>query len=49
VGALILSSGFLYYGARLALHRSSAAARRLLFASIIYLPLLFVLLMLDKT
>jgi protoheme IX farnesyltransferase len=48
VGALILSSGFLYCAARLALHKSNAAARRLLFASIIYLPILFVLMVLDK-
>jgi protoheme IX farnesyltransferase len=48
VGALLLSSGFLHYGARLALQRSNAAARRLLVASIVYLPLLFVLMMLDK-
>jgi heme o synthase len=42
-GALILSLGFFYYGAQFALHRSSSAARRLLAASIIYLPLLFIL------
>ena len=43
IGALILSLGFFYYGAQFALHRSSSAARRLLAASIIYLPLLFIL------
>jgi protoheme IX farnesyltransferase len=43
IGALILSLGFFYYGAQFALHRSSSAARRLLAASIIYLPLLFML------
>jgi protoheme IX farnesyltransferase len=48
MGALLLSSSFLYYGAKLALHRSNAAARRLLFVSIIHLPLLFILMMLDK-
>jgi protoheme IX farnesyltransferase len=48
VGALLLSSIFLYFGARLALGRSNAIARRLLFASIVYLPLVFVLLVLDK-
>jgi protoheme IX farnesyltransferase len=48
VGALLFSSSFFYYAARLALHRSNAVARRLLFASIIYLPLLFVLMVLDK-
>ena len=49
VGALLISSSFFYYGARLALCRSNALARRLLFASIIYLPLVLVLMMLDKT
>ena len=49
VGALLLGSGFFYYGARLALRRSNVIARRLLFASIIYLPLVFFLMMLDKT
>ena len=48
VGALLLSGGFLYYGAQLALRRSNPPARRLLFASIIYLPLVFLLMMLDK-
>jgi heme o synthase len=43
IGALILSLGFFYYGAQFALHRSSSAARRLLAASIVYLPLLFIL------
>jgi heme o synthase len=49
VGALLLSLGFFYYGARLALLRSNPVARRLLFSSIIYLPLLLVLMVLDKT
>jgi protoheme IX farnesyltransferase len=48
-GALILGSMFLYYIARFAFHRSNAAARQLLTASIIYLPLVFILLVLDKT
>jgi heme o synthase len=48
LGALLLSLGFLYYGARLALRRSNPLARRLLFASVIYLPLLFALMMVDK-
>jgi protoheme IX farnesyltransferase len=43
VGALLLNLGFFYYGARFAFQRSSTAARRLLVASIIYLPSLFVL------
>ncbi|HKV81553.1 MAG TPA: heme o synthase [Candidatus Sulfotelmatobacter sp.] len=44
VGALMLSSGFFYYAARLAFLKSNATARRTLFASIVYLPLIFVLL-----
>jgi protoheme IX farnesyltransferase len=48
LGALLLSSGFLYYGTRLALRRSNPLARRLLFASIIYLPLIFLLMIVDK-
>ena len=48
VGASVLSSGFLYFGAQLALRKSNLAARQLLFASIIYLPLMFTLLVLDK-
>jgi protoheme IX farnesyltransferase len=48
IGASVLSSGFLYFGAQLALRKSNLAARQLLFASIIYLPLVFVLMVLDK-
>jgi heme o synthase len=48
VGALILGSIFLYYSARFAFHRSHIAARRLLTASIVYLPAVFVLTMLGK-
>src|SRR6201998_985041 len=39
----VLSVGFLYFGLEFVLRRSRAAARRLLAASIVYLPLLFVL------
>ena len=39
--AVLLGFGFLYFGWEFALRRSRAAARRLLTASIIYLPLLF--------
>jgi heme o synthase len=45
--ACILSAAFFYYSARLAFERSSVAAKRLLMASIIYLPLAFCLIMLD--
>jgi protoheme IX farnesyltransferase len=44
----ILSSSFFYYSAGLAFQRSTLAARRLLLASIVYLPLAFCLLMLEK-
>ncbi len=47
-GALVLGGVFLYYSTRFAFQRSIASARQLLFASILYLPLLFALLALDK-
>ncbi len=47
-GGLALSSAFLYYAARLALRPSNAVARQLLFASILYVPLLFALMVTDK-
>jgi heme o synthase len=46
--ALMLGSVFLWYGLRLATLRSLASARRLLFASLIYLPLLLAILAFDK-
>jgi protoheme IX farnesyltransferase len=42
-GTFLLSLGFLYFAARLALIRSSQSARRLLFVSIVYLPLVLAL------
>ncbi|MBI2821847.1 MAG: protoheme IX farnesyltransferase [Acidobacteria bacterium] len=48
-GALILGILFLYYGFRVAQSRSSADARRLLKASVLYLPLLLALMVVDKT
>ncbi len=48
VGALILGSIFLYYSARFAFRRSNVAARQLLAASIVYLPAVFLLMMLNK-
>jgi heme o synthase len=48
LGALVLGLLFLYYGFRLALGRSSALARRVLTASIVYLPLVYVLMMVSK-
>jgi protoheme IX farnesyltransferase len=48
VGALLLGGLFVHYSARFARQRSAASARQLLFASILYLPVLFALLALDK-
>jgi protoheme IX farnesyltransferase len=46
--ALLLSLGLFYYGAKFAFRRSGSSARRLLAASIIYLPSLFVLMILSR-
>jgi protoheme IX farnesyltransferase len=43
VGMLLFGLGFAYYALRLACDRSNQSARRLLIASVIYLPLAFVL------
>jgi protoheme IX farnesyltransferase len=48
VGALILGSFFFFRSARFASRRSNVAARQLLAASILYLPALFILMMLNK-
>jgi protoheme IX farnesyltransferase len=48
IGTLLLSLGFVYYGAQFVLRRSNAAARRLLLASIIYLPSLLILIVLLR-
>jgi len=48
IGALFLSFGFLYYGTQFVLNKSSSAARQLLAASIIYLPLLFLLIVFPR-
>jgi len=47
-GAIILGLGLLGYGARLAVTRSKALARRVVLASVVYLPLVFALMMVDK-
>jgi heme o synthase len=49
IGALFLSSGFLYCGVQFVVRRSNSAARRLLAASIIYLPLLFILMIVLRS
>ena len=48
LGALLLSGGFLYYGLQFVVRRSNPAARRLLTASIIYLPALFLLMLVAR-
>lgn len=48
IGAAVLGVVFLYYGIRLALSRSNVLARRVVLASVIYLPLVFILLMMNK-
>jgi len=45
---LLLSIGFFEYGVKFVLHKTNQASRRLLAASIIYLPLLFVLIVAGK-
>jgi len=47
-GALALGIAFLWCGISLAISRSAKAARRLLHASLVYLPLLLLLMALDK-
>jgi protoheme IX farnesyltransferase len=47
-GTLAIGGIFLFYSARFAIHRTNVAARQLLLASILYLPAVFILLVLDK-
>jgi len=47
-GAFALSATFLHYGIRAATARTKVQARRLLQASVIYLPLIYGLMMIDK-
>ncbi len=47
-GALVLGSLFLISGIRVAVGKTNQYARQLLFASIIYLPVLFALMLADK-
>ena len=46
--ALVLGAGFIYRADQLAVHQSNAMARRLLMTSIVYLPLIFIALMVDR-
>jgi len=47
-GALLFSLAFLYYGVQLAMRKTNAAARRLLLASILYLPIVFVAMVIGR-
>jgi len=47
-GAIILGSLFLYNSLRAAFSKSRQQARRLLLASVVYLPLLFILMVFDR-
>lgn len=47
-GAVVLGSAFIWLSARFARQRSAPAARRLFFASIVYLPLLWILMVLNR-
>ena len=48
-GALALGIYFFYHGVRLARTRTAITARRVVLASIVYLPLIFGLMMLDRS
>jgi protoheme IX farnesyltransferase len=48
VGALALGLMFLYAGLRVAFDRTALRARRVLLASVVYLPLLYALMVLDR-
>jgi protoheme IX farnesyltransferase len=47
-GAAAIGIAFLYSGVRVALHRTASRARGVLVASVVYLPLLFVFMLLDR-
>jgi protoheme IX farnesyltransferase len=47
-GALLLGAAFLYYGCRVARERTLIRARGVLIASVIYLPLLYCLMLVDR-
>ena len=48
VGALLLGGWFLYSGVRVALDRTILRARRVLLVSVIYLPLIYGLMLIDR-
>jgi protoheme IX farnesyltransferase len=48
VGAVLLGLWFLYSGVRVALERSLSRARGVLVTSVLYLPLIYGLMLLDR-
>lgn len=48
VGAIVLGAGFLVYSVRAAFKRTTWQARQLLLASVLYLPVLFALMVLNR-
>ncbi len=48
IGALVLGLGFLASGVMVAIKRTNTSAKQMLFASIIYLPVLLLLMIIDK-
>jgi len=48
VGALVLGFGFMYSGLRAALERTLVQARGVLVASVVYLPILYALMLIDR-
>jgi heme o synthase len=49
IGAVLLGIGFLYFSVRAAIQRTTWQARRLLLASVLYLPALFILMVLNHS
>jgi len=47
--ALVLSVSFLAFGIKLSVSPTTVSAKRLLYASLVYLPLVFIAMALDKT
>jgi protoheme IX farnesyltransferase len=48
IGALVLGAVFLFYSVRAAIRRTTRGARELLLASVLYLPALFGLMVLNR-
>ena len=48
IGAIILSLGLVAFGASVSMYRSRPHARRLLMASVVYLPALLILMSADR-